>query len=752
MSLFPNTVPIKAKWLLSTSISFMKKVALVIFLIAFLNIGVYLAKSDSPTIKVFAQNSSTKKIVVLDPGHCSNDKYGENKVPENTLNIMQANALAGLLNSNGYDAKVYNPNGDGSCNEPDYYQNLQSRVDFANSLKASLYISIHADSGEQNDKFNPIYSQNGPFSSESLRFAGEIGRAVVQALSAQDRYTTFEVTESRSTGIAQGDGLEYYVLGPKGSKTAERYGGKVEAIINERTMPGIIMENYMRTTNDYKSIYPFIETIAKGYCNGIANFLDGKACQGEATTTSVSSQQPQGIAACKFYRNDQIPDSGDCPPLDQGFRCEQALDFKSPLLISYIEQASKITGVPAAVLGGLVRIESTVPQQYSATGKSYSISDYTDDDIRAMEEFSKTTDSGNVDTTIGDTNKALCPRSPTGALGITQIQPIGTTGNAPDSVNRGAQFLSQLTGVTKNNDTLSYSEYCNPQYSPVLAGGFILGKLGINAWTTPSNPQEYEALITKVARLYYGDDGQTGSYQNSLWRSVESCKEGSAGSLGNLSGSAKSNALCVKVGNPAEEKPAICNTPTPGGPRPEAPPAEGELQTAIQQQFGISMLGFDNQHLQWTWEKLWEVSNTKFSTLVNGTVIQAIPNISGTAQDAYRHINLGQFPEETAFKHILTHELGHVIRNYAGRENAQESAFLNAYAKEKGVSYYAKNAEACTGSDSISEDYAEMIAYYLNPGTPVASYLKCYQATQNKFTQQEFPLHYLVARDVLGAY
>ena len=77
---------------------------------------------------------------------------------------------------------------------------------------------------------------------------------------------------------------------------------------------------------------------------------------------------------------------------------------------------------------------------------------------------------------------------------------------------------------------------------------------------------------------------------------------------------------------------------------------------------------------------------------------------------------------------------------------------MQAYKTEGGVSYYAKNAPACTGSDGPSEDYAEMIAFYLNPGTPVASYLRCYPQSQNRFSEQEFPLHYKVARDVLGSF
>lgn len=222
----------------------------------------------------------------------------------------------------------------------------------------------------------------------------------------------------------------------------------------------------------------------------------------------------------------------------------------------------------------------------------------------------------------------------------------------------------------------------------------------------------------------------------------------------------KTNVMCVKVGNPDSDKPSVCSEPgsttlNPGsGVHPQAPQSPSDIRQGIIDQFGITMNGFDNQHLQWAWEKFWEVSNTNFDELVKGAKID-VTSVSNTQQvgcpPALTAI-IGQFPEETAFKHILTHELGHAIRNCPGRAQAQETAYLNAHSKEGGVSYYGENAKTCTGSDSLSEDYAEMIAFYLNPGTPVASYLKCLPYSQNKYTESSFPLHYQVARDILGEF
>src|SRR3989344_1680257 len=88
------------------------------------------------------------------------------------------------------------------------------------------------------------------------------------------------------------------------------------------------------------------------------------ACNATATLAIAQGQ----INSCKFYRNDQTSSSENCPPSDQGFRCEAGLTYKSALLLSYINEIAAKVGIPAPVLAGLVRVESTVPKQYSATG------------------------------------------------------------------------------------------------------------------------------------------------------------------------------------------------------------------------------------------------------------------------------------------------------------------------------------------------------------------------------------------------
>src|SRR5258708_11265550 len=89
------------------------------------------------------------------------------------------------------------------------------------------------------------------------------------------------------------------------------------------------------------------------------------------TTTDISS--------CLFTRGDLTPSQGQ---------------YKSSLLLSYFEQASQASGVPASVLAGIARIESP------------GAVNYTDQSLSSF----------------------VCPVSPTGALGLMQIEPAGATG------------------------------------------------------------------------------------------------------------------------------------------------------------------------------------------------------------------------------------------------------------------------------------------------------------------------------------
>lgn len=164
------------------------------------------------------------------------------------------------------------------------------------------------------------------------------------------------------------------------------------------------------------------------------------------------------------------------------------------------------------------------------------------------------------------------------------------------------------------------------------------------------------------------------------------------------------------------------NNPPPG----EVPPPPEDIRQGIIDKFGITMNGFDTDHLTWAWNALWELSNTNFPQLVRGITISA--SSGGSAQvgcaGADVSVRLGQYTPENFFKFIFTHELGHVIQACTPRSESHYSDALNAYSTEGGVSFYANNATNCFPDGSVSninENYADIIAYYLNPQAGLAS-------------------------------
>lgn len=228
--------------------------------------------------------------------------------------------------------------------------------------------------------------------------------------------------------------------------------------------------------------------------------------------------------------------------------------------------------------------------------------------------------------------------------------------------------------------------------------------------------------------------------------------------------SVKTGSVCIKVGNPTEPMPSACSTPiatttaTPQATsapnqtteKPPAPPPPEEIGQAIATQFGINISGFGTQQLQWTWEKLWEVSNTRFIALVRGTSVTVGP---GT-QTGCKSVNLPAIGTKDGFTVVLFHELGHIIRNCSPQADSGYQKHLEALFNEGSVSNYAK--ELCTyGSGEKSqwvresEDYAETITYYLHPNASQQT-VRCAGSGPNPYSDGSNNLHFDVAKSVLG--
>lgn len=204
------------------------------------------------------------------------------------------------------------------------------------------------------------------------------------------------------------------------------------------------------------------------------------------------------ISSCKFTRGSESP---------------QEVSYKSNLLLSYIQEASQKSGIPPVVLAAFIRVESP------------SSSNMSDDQI--------------LNYSIN------CAQSPTGALGIMQIQPPGTTSlrgdpaSCDDCIDAGAKLIGKTVSAMTRLD------YCDPRTNIIVGAGWILkkmNKLGYGdgtvwkpEWTNDQNA--IKALVnTYYGCLDYGTAECTGpyNYANDVTASIQNCQATAAGGGANL--------------------------------------------------------------------------------------------------------------------------------------------------------------------------------------------------------------------------
>jgi hypothetical protein len=191
---------------------------------------------------------------------------------------------------------------------------------------------------------------------------------------------------------------------------------------------------------------------------------------------------------------------------------------------------------------------------------------------------------------------------------------------------------------------------------------------------------------------------------------------------------------------------------TPTGTYPADP--GGELQS----KYKISTDGFGADGIKMIYELATCVSTSKFPTLLGGTsttVHNAIsPSLGSIGMDCDATCNVW-IPEGTnAFKFILTHEFGHVLYYTNPRETMHVSEFEDSWNKEGGLSPYSGpyygGQGGCPTKGAV-EDYAEMVAYYLNPtmGGKTGACDSRDNPKNSLFEDTHFPLHLEVAKQVL---
>ena len=202
-------------------------------------------------------------------------------------------------------------------------------------------------------------------------------------------------------------------------------------------------------------------------------------------------------------------------------------------------------------------------------------------------------------------------------------------------------------------------------------------------------------------------------------------------------------------GAPAGSVDANC---TPTGSYPSDP--QGELQS----KYKITTQGFGGEGIKMIYEMVTCVSTSKFPAVTQGvstTIHNAIsPSIGSIGMDCDSTCNIW-IPEGTsAFKFILTHEFGHVINIMNTREVSHSTELTNAHEKEGGLSPYSGPYYGGQGGCPVKgagEDYAEMVAYYLNPslGGKTGACDSRENPKNSLFEDTHFPLHLAVAKQVL---
>ncbi len=233
-----------------------------------------------------------------------------------------------------------------------------------------------------------------------------------------------------------------------------------------------------------------------------------------------------------------------------------------------------------------------------------------------------------------------------------------------------------------------------------------------------------------------------------------------------LDGGATNN-NCVATYNSLVEVAIELNACQVGGAQVSAPAASSDkqqLKNDILAKFGVDMdLSFSYEYLKWTWEKLWNVSNSKFLTLVRGesNKIITIARSDGSynQQVSCTQINMsgassaGSLYPESLFKVVLIHELAHIIENC--HPAANKNRLQQIIDQEGYLTSYSKNAAACavTRSNPLNENYAETVSYYLNPEYPEQDIGLCpsFKPVDNLNPyKRNVPLHTQFAQELLG--
>jgi N-acetylmuramoyl-L-alanine amidase len=219
-----------------------------------------------------------RPVVVVDPGHGGKEigataKYSDGQMLEKEINLKVALRLAELLRDQGIevvmtrttDVQVNSDkdiNGDDKVNLTD---DLQARVDKANTVSADLLIAVHFNGLDDASKRGTqiFYADERPFMDRSKALAEMVDTNMVKQLDKAG----YQTIDRKATPDSQllGRGVHFYLLGPE-SKIIKR----------ASQMPGVIGEAlYLTNPDDAAAIRkPEVqEAVARAYADAVKEYF-----------------------------------------------------------------------------------------------------------------------------------------------------------------------------------------------------------------------------------------------------------------------------------------------------------------------------------------------------------------------------------------------------------------------------------------------------------------------------------------------
>jgi N-acetylmuramoyl-L-alanine amidase len=219
------------------------------------------------------------RIITLDAGHGGTEigtshTFGDGTVlAEKDLNLRVMLRVRDLLQQAGYqvtttrtkDAQVNvdkkDLTGDGKVNLSD---DLQARVDAANSAGSAIFVSIHFNGTSDPNSHGTyvFFDPDQPYADRSKALAESVDQSLTRALKDAG-YTTLDHGATKDTAVLGGD--HYYLLSPR-----------TDVVPRPSKMPAIIGEGlFLTNVDDANAVRNdnVVEAIARGYAEGIKAYF-----------------------------------------------------------------------------------------------------------------------------------------------------------------------------------------------------------------------------------------------------------------------------------------------------------------------------------------------------------------------------------------------------------------------------------------------------------------------------------------------